>query len=215
MTLLTLGAIGFASALVFLAELLVRRKEVKGWDWLMDFSGVAAVLGILGVSLVAWVYLPTWPAGLNVWGGYKPHIAFIVLWCPFALLVLRPRFKGKMILAFALLYGLSEVFFNTIALAAMFVYDTYIIFFFLTDWQLFFVLILASVVSCYLAVRPRFVPSPALLVFVAWSLIWLAMRLPSVDDAMLGVPSKIPWDIAWQLNMFMFGTWVMKPRSKN
>jgi hypothetical protein len=170
-------------------------------------------MGILATSIVAFAYLPTIPAGLAVWGGYKPHLIFIFLWCPFALFYLRKKFGPMLMLpALALLYGLSEIFFNSLAFLAYFVSPGSVTYFFLPGWDLFFLVIVGAVAACYLIVRPRFTMSPVLFLFIAWGLIWLATGLKSVDDAMLGAPQNIPWDIAWQLNMFAFGAWVMKKR---
>lgn len=215
MSLETIGLIGLISAASFIIQSLVRKHEWKKvqWRWVVDFFSVSLIIGILGACIIALLYLPNLNSGLVIWGTFNPHIAFIIPWCIFALLVLRKRFGVMMIPSLALLYGLSEVFFNALALFAGWVFHVDVPFFTAITWQLFFIGIVFAVALSYLMVKPRFLMrSPVLFIFSAYCLLWLSTGLRSIDDSISGVALNLPFDLAWQANMFMFGTWVMKPR---
>ena len=210
MGLITFALIGMVAGVAFVFQMGLREKKER---WVVDFASIGVVVGLLAASLVALAYLPNLNAGLVIWGSFNPHVVFIMPWSVFALTVLRKRYGPVLMLpALALLYGLSEVFFNSIAAGAVVILGAKIDYFGYPAWQLFFLGVLVAVGVGYRIVKPKFVLSPVLFVFAAWCLVWLATGIRSIDNSITGVVENLPFDLAWQANMFMFGTWVMKPR---
>lgn len=201
------------AAFMFLIQMGLRHADQKNKDWVIDFAGVGLIIGLASTSGLALVLLPTPAASLVLLPIFHPHALFILLWCAFTLAVIRRKYGPKLMLpALALLYGLSEVFFNAMVYLLSHALSVPVPFFDFLDWQIFFGAIVTTVAVCYCIVRPKFTYSPAILLFLAYCLIWSAKGVPSIDDSLTGMVQNVPWDIAWQFNMFMFGTWVMKPR---
>ncbi len=203
--MLTVGVI----ALVILVWLAFKSGEHE--HWLLDYGSVGLMGGFIGVALLTYLVNPNPDAVVNLVWYYSPHAYNLILWPVLALIVLRPRFGHKFLGSFVLVYGLSEILWNSAAYirfggprspALAFMDAPY--------WQTFFTVVIVSVVVSYILVKPRIRPNLTWVFFAGFLYIYVAVAgIPTFLDSTYPVPVYVyVWELAWQgaIWVFTYGT---------
>ena len=135
---------------------------------------------------------------------YGPRAVDLLVWSLFAVVVLAPRFKWKLVPAVLFFYGFEELFWNT-EFNIGHVGDPYLSYLSTPYWSHFFMLMVGFFVVGYLVVRPR----------LKWSWVVVPAVLYFAFDFALGMPigASIPqmlahpwwpynyvYELGWQLS---------------
>lgn len=202
-----------AIALVaFLWQLVYRRR---GRDWAYDFLSVGVMAGFLAAGLLALIIAPDFNTGVALVWDYAPHAYNLIIWPLFCLVVLRPRFGAKLfLLSFVFLYGVDEILWNSLAVIK-FGFDSPLLGYLLTQyWQLFFSLVVASVVLCYLVVKPRILANRSWGFFLAYVVVYVYVAgMPTyLDEPASLYAYAFAWELSWQIAVLMLAYWTLWPR---
>lgn len=169
--------------------------------WVVDFASVGLMTGFIGVGLLHLAVQPDPSIGVNLISFYTPHAYNLLIWPALALLVLRPRFgPNRFLLAFILVYGLDEIFWDSIA----FFHGGIIQTFMATQYgQVFFVLVLIAVASTSYILRPRVVPNWTWGFFPLFVVVYIAAGMPSYATDLPSVYT-LSWELVWQGAIWVF-----------
>jgi hypothetical protein len=206
-----LGILTAIASIVFFA---LKGKQTLGSA--ADSVSVGLMIGFIGTGLAKYIVQPNPSIGVPLipFLYYIPHAYNLVIWSVLSLLVLRPRFGPRFLIAFALVYGIDELLWNSVAYIRFGGSTQVLTFLVSSDWEVFITGVVTTVLVSYALLRPRITPNwtwPCMLIYVIVYAGIFGMPSYAVDPPSLGV---LTWELMWQGAVWFVIYWTFWPRSK-